>query len=558
MYWALAANKTQTMPQKPHKIPANTVNQGYAMSILPLLPLRALSVTLRFTAPTHFPFYHQPVITAWLRHLVGKTPDYPQYISIDTPEAACIEYPENTCYRFSIFIQPGGGGLLEKIIGQLQNLPHSVKKHGDKLALSDNAQLEQLVDLFSGKTISNAAELSEYDEAALNADINLWQYCPQLSIRTLSPLRILLPKSQRQQHDYKNEARFCRLASEVNFSHLQQRLYDSLNEHLRRKQQASMPPPADKTAMRYRDLFWIDNHYTNSNGKHKPMGGLLGLMQIDSRQFEREQWGCWILGQYLGIGQHRVFGWGRYRLETPEGEYSLKRSAQAHSLLRSATRLDKLQQACEYENPDLQHLESISEQLQQQNYTVPELQGVVLEKTGKKPRPLAIPPSYDRIAQRAVAQSLSPALDSLMYHDSHAYRKQHSRHKAKQSIHLAYQKGYRWIYESDIASYFDTLDWFCMETRLHAFLGDDPLVTQIMRWLTAPVRHEGKRIPRRQGLPQGSPLSPLVSNLMLDAFDSDLETAGYWLIRFADDFVIPCKTKEQAIAAGQTANASLM
>jgi CRISPR-associated endonuclease Cas1 len=172
-------------------------------------------------------------------------------------------------------------------------------------------------------------------------------------------------------------------------------------------------------------------------------------------------------------------------------------------------------------------------------------------------RALAIPPFFDRVAQRAVAQVLTPGLEPLMYHGSFGYRPRRSRHTARQMIQAAYQAGYRWVYESDIDDFFDTVDWSRLRNRLTALYGDDLLVDLILRWMAAPVTYQNQLIQRSAGLPQGSPLSPLMANLILDDFDSDLENAGFRLVRFADDFLILCKDRSAAEAAAHTTAASV-
>ncbi len=504
------------------------------------LPLRALSITLQFTQSSRFPFFHQPIITAWLRHLVGKTPHYEHYISIDTPESGCIHYPKHSRYCFSLVIFPGGDELQDKIIQQLQTLPHSVKKRDKKLAIRDNVILHSIEPLY------------HYTENDLEEDINLWQYTPSLIIRTLSPLRILLPKTEREQKQLQNESRYCRFAQTVDFDHLQKRLYDTYNDILRREKQPSMPYTEDNAELQYRQLSWLKLHYSNEHQAQKPMGGLLGLIQLDCRRFSTEQWRNWILGQYIGIGQRRVFGWGRYRLETPEGQYKLPRSETASSLLSRAATLENLKQACQ-SAPDVQRLKSLSNKLQQHNYKVPELQGILLAKADKQSQALAIPPPDDRIAQRAAAKTLGAAFDALMRQSEPHYRQHRSRHSAKKAVQEYYQKGYRWVYQAEIADIFGSLQWGVIDTQLRALFGDEPLNHFVMRWLTAPVRYQRRSVYRQQGLPEGSPLSPLIANIILDAFDRELDTKGFKLVRYAADVVLLCKNKQQAITAGDVA-----
>ena len=172
-------------------------------------------------------------------------------------------------------------------------------------------------------------------------------------------------------------------------------------------------------------------------------------------------------------------------------------------------------------------------------------------------RPLAVPPIYDRVLQRAISQILTPALEQLMYPHSHGYRPGRSRITASYEIQAAWRAGYHWVYESDIKNFFDSVKLAHLKDRLNAIFHGDPIVDGIINWMQAPVSFQGETIARKNGLPQGSPLSPLMANLMLDDFDSDMQAAGFFLIRFADDFIVLCKNPEQAEKAEQAAIKSL-
>jgi CRISP-associated protein Cas1 len=202
-------------------------------------------------------------------------------------------------------------------------------------------------------------------------------------------------------------------------------------------------------------------------------------------------------------------------------------------------------------------LARLGERLRTGEYAAPNLRGVIVREPDGDLRPLTIPPFIDRVAQRAAAQALSPGLEQLMYHGSFGYRPRRSRESARAAIQAAYREGYRWVYESDIDDFFDTVDWDRLKTRLIALYGDDPLVALILSWMAAPVEYQGELIARRAGLSQGAPLSSLLANLMLDDFDADLEHGGFCLIRFADDFMALCKDRAEAEAAARTAVQSL-
>jgi len=458
------------------------------MSLSSLFPLHGIVITLRFSSSARLPFFHQPIVTAWLRHLLDSPGAYEQYITIDTPESGCTDYRRGDYYRFSVLVLPGGVDMLQALLDKLKALPDSVSKRDKSLPLRNNLLLENLTDLFSGKPIRDTAGLRGYDEVALNNEANLWQYAPACRIRWLSPVRLLLEKSARGEN-YKDEARFCRRGDELPFALLRTRLYDSVNALLRGRgeDQRIVAETVDTPhQVLHSQVFWLDYSYRNeAKQRDQPMGGLLGEIEVETTGFSAQDWRLWVLGQYLGIGQRRVFGWGRYALESLDGDMTLQRPAQATTLLKRTADKPNLHTAyqimrdnvrdkppriseeeddwwldddalCELEDEPGERLQRLGKQLRNNTYQPAELRGVILKKPGKNPRALAIPPFFDRVAQRAVAQILTPALDTLMYHGSFGYRHGRSRHTAKIMIQQAYQDGYRWVFESDIDDFFDT------------------------------------------------------------------------------------------------------
>ncbi|GAL06229.1 retron-type RNA-directed DNA polymerase [Photobacterium aphoticum] len=175
------------------------------------------------------------------------------------------------------------------------------------------------------------------------------------------------------------------------------------------------------------------------------------------------------------------------------------------------------------------------------------MQQVDIDKDDGGTRTLSIPPWQDRVLQKAVASLLNEAFDPLWKHQSYGYRKGRSRFNAKDAINDAIRQGYEWALESDVDSFFDSVCWTNLAARLHLLFPSDPLVPVIMNWVKAPIRTpDGDEIPRTQGLPQGSPLSPLLANLILDDFDGDMLALDYQLVRYADDFVLLFTSQQQA------------
>lgn len=562
--------------------------------ILPLdalLPIRAAVVTLAFTAAAAPRFFHQPAVTAFLRTLLGGPEDYDLLLTMDCPETGRIAYRAGDRYRFTLFALAGGEALLDRALAALRRLPESFPLRDPALPFRDNISFIELRDLFNGEPVRGTGDLSIYDETALVREAALWAHAEQARLRFLAPARLLLDKPQRGTR--RGEARYCRNGRELSLALFFCRLHDSFADLLRRRGIVPPPrPPAPALPPTMGHLFWVDASYRDAAGREQAMGGLTGLLDLpaDPRP-SLNLWRLLVLGQYTGIGQRRAFGFGRYRLETGNGDWTAARADPAASLLELAAEPDNLlmayqaiednrrarrprpeereeweadpgedEDALEDEGPDedlADRLGRLSARLRGGGYRPPALRGFVLEGADGKPRPLAVPPYLDRIAQRAVTQVLTPALDELMAPGSHGYRRGRSRHSAARAIEAAYARGCRFVYEADIDDFFDSVDWRRLGITLAALLGDDPVVERVLSWVAAPVEYRGTAIPRREGLPQGAPLSPLLANLVLDSFDGALERAAFASVRFADNFVIACKTEAEARRAAEAAVAAL-
>jgi len=465
--------------------------------MLPLkyfLPIRAVTITLQFTASSNPKLFHNLALTAWLRHLIGEVQNYERYITLDAPENGHVSYKEGDFYRFTLFTLNGGEDLLQHILNCLFQLPNNVKIRDEKMPFRDNLVFHQAQDLFTQEPIKTVDQLNPYSLETLQQETNIWLEHEQCWVSWLSPVRLTLPMQLKDKK--KQENRYCRHRSQVDFALFNDRIYDGLAELLRhRVDNVPRRITDDSKRLEMADVFWIDYSYYNEKGLEKPMGGLLGRMVFDTEDMPKEQWLYWVLGQYVGIGQRRSFGWGRYILESAQAGRTMPRVGAMSSLLELACRQDNLEEAFkELSGPgnlagldelNIGRLIHLREQLLSDEYKIPCLR----ELDGK-----LIPPFFDRVAQRAVAQVISPALDTLVYSGSFGVR----RGKSCENLDC------------------NDIQWSRLYTRLKAFFGDDAVVDLVMGWMSATV--EGKE--RLVGLPQGSPLSPVLANIMLDDFQS--------------------------------------
>ncbi len=172
-----------------------------------------------------------------------------------------------------------------------------------------------------------------------------------------------------------------------------------------------------------------------------------------------------------------------------------------------------------------------------------------VERPGKPPRGLAVPTVRDRILQTSLTLTLTPAVEAELEDCSYAYRKGRGVRLAVERIGFYQRQGYHWIVDGDIEAFFDTIPHANLLARLQSVASEPALIHLVEQWLTAPVLNDGQLIFPQQGIPQGSPVSPMLANLYLDTLDEALLDADHVLIRYADDFIVLAKSREKAEAA---------
>ncbi|MBD1399037.1 group II intron reverse transcriptase/maturase [Pontibacter sp. JH31] len=176
--------------------------------------------------------------------------------------------------------------------------------------------------------------------------------------------------------------------------------------------------------------------------------------------------------------------------------------------------------------------------------------GVEIPKGNGKTRLLGIPTLTDRVLQQAVNQVLSPLLELEFTEHSYGFRPGRNAHQAVQQAHSHIHEGYQHIVDIDLANFFDEVD-HCLLLQLLYRKVKCPLTLRLIRkWLRAPILIKGRLAKRRKGVPQGSPLSPLLSNIMLHELDKELERQELRYVRYADDFSVYTNSRETARKVG--------
>jgi RNA-directed DNA polymerase len=176
------------------------------------------------------------------------------------------------------------------------------------------------------------------------------------------------------------------------------------------------------------------------------------------------------------------------------------------------------------------------------------VRGVQIPKPGGGQRQLGIPVAVDRLVQQAMLQVLNPILDPTFSDSSYGFRPGRDAHMAlEQARKYVAQEGREIVVDLDLEKFFDRVNHDILMSRVARRIGDKRLLRIIRRFLQAGMMQDGVCVARDEGTPQGGPLSPLLSNLLLDDLDQELERRGHRFCRYADD----CNIYVQSLAAGQ-------
>lgn len=199
-----------------------------------------------------------------------------------------------------------------------------------------------------------------------------------------------------------------------------------------------------------------------------------------------------------------------------------------------------------------QHWGTIRQKIREGKYIPLPVKRVDIPKPNGGKRMLGIPSVLDRCIQQALVMTLQPTFEKQFSDHSYGFRPGRNAQMAVEQAQKYIKDGYRWVVEIDLSKFFDRVNHDILMSRVAKVIEDKAILKLIRRYLNAGIMENGIVKPRTEGVPQGGPLSPLLSNIMLTELDRELEKRGHRFCRYADDCNIYVKSEEAAVRVLQS------
>ena len=211
-------------------------------------------------------------------------------------------------------------------------------------------------------------------------------------------------------------------------------------------------------------------------------------------------------------------------------------------------------QSCEeFEEHLLVETRQLAAQIKDQTYRPSAVRRVHIPKPGRpnETRPLGIPTVRDRVVQRAIVNVIEPILDHQFHERSFGFRHGRGAHDALRIVEQKLQEGYVYVVDADLKGYFDTIPKDRLLALVKEHISDSRMLKLIKLFLDQNILEELREWTPIAGVPQGAVLSPVLSNLYLNPLDHQMADNGFEMVRYADDFVVLCRSQSEAESALQ-------
>lgn len=200
-----------------------------------------------------------------------------------------------------------------------------------------------------------------------------------------------------------------------------------------------------------------------------------------------------------------------------------------------------------YEQRLEQHTEYLARTLKEGSYQPAAVRREWIPKPGsKEKRPLGIPTVRDRVVQKALLATIEPIFERDFAEQSYGFRPGRGCKDALRRVNQLLKQGLTWVVDADLKSYFDTIPHEQLFRRIEEKVADGRVLELICKYLKQGVLEEMREWQPEAGTPQGAVISPLLSNIYLNPLDHLMEASGFGMIRYADDFVVLCRSKAEA------------
>lgn len=201
----------------------------------------------------------------------------------------------------------------------------------------------------------------------------------------------------------------------------------------------------------------------------------------------------------------------------------------------------------QFEESEREELARLAYELQSESYQPLAVRRAWIPKPGSaEKRPLGIPTVRDRVVQTALVHVIEPILDNTFHERSFGFRHGRGAHDALRQVEALLEAGYVYVVDADLKGYFDTIPKDRLLNLVQDHISDSRVIRLIQKYLKQGIMEELKEWTPETGVPQGAVLSPVLANLYLNPLDHLMAEQGYEMIRYADDFVILCRDREEA------------